>query len=167
MALVSPDMPCSLCSKPIRIGDEYIATTHFIGDSADPLYRYSDSAMHRSCFDNWEHRDIFTSKYHQTMGRTYFWGADRQWPPARGAHLMRAPRPLPPPLPPEFECPQCKHGLYRSRRDECPSCGWLKYPSDRSKLALAGPCPKCEFNYRWDGNRCSHCGWSVESGRQS
>ena len=71
VALFSVNMPCSLCREPIRVGDDIVGTTHFIGDATDPLWRYSDSVMHRRCFDAWEHRDEFARRYRQTMGAMY------------------------------------------------------------------------------------------------
>lgn len=42
---------------------------------------------------------------------------------------------------------------------ECSVCGWLKHPASQPKLwGKSGVCPNCGFSYRWDGDRCSHCG---------
>lgn len=49
--------------------DEIGATTHFIGDKSDPLWRYSDGAFHVACFETWEHREEFEAKYKQVLGR--------------------------------------------------------------------------------------------------
>lgn len=38
---------------------------HFIGDEAHPLWRFSDSAMHRSCFKGWSHVEEFRSAYNE------------------------------------------------------------------------------------------------------
>jgi hypothetical protein len=48
-------------------GDNIIATSHFIGDEHDPLWRFSDSAMHRSCFLAWDHRAEFVAKFNRTV----------------------------------------------------------------------------------------------------
>lgn len=48
-------------------------TTHFIADSNDPLWRYSDSGMHKTCFLKWEHRQDFIKKYNETVG-VITWG---------------------------------------------------------------------------------------------
>jgi hypothetical protein len=60
-----------VCGQSIDIDrkEEFGATTHFIADQHDPLYRYSDAAFHRSCFLSWEHRDEFSAKYEKVMGR--------------------------------------------------------------------------------------------------
>ena len=60
MALIFINMPCSLCREPIRVGDDIVATTHFISNGSDPLFCFTDSVIHRVCFDHWEFRDEFT-----------------------------------------------------------------------------------------------------------
>jgi hypothetical protein len=67
--------------------DDVVGTPHFIGDSADPLWRYSDSAMHRSCFVGWEHRDAFRAKYNATMGRRVWGNGTRHYFAADGSIL--------------------------------------------------------------------------------
>lgn len=64
---------CSICGVVLEEGDDLVATTHFIADQADPLWRFSDSAMHRSCFLEWEQRQNFVQKYNDTVG-TITWG---------------------------------------------------------------------------------------------
>jgi hypothetical protein len=49
---------CALCEAVIRIGEHWIAFPHFLGLDHD-LGRYSDSAMHKTCFDAWSERDRF------------------------------------------------------------------------------------------------------------
>lgn len=76
---------------------------------------------------------------------------------SRATQWLEERRPKPPPEKFAWYCPECKQGLRSSI--ECPSCGWLRYPtSDRSAWGKHGACPKCCFVYRWDGARCSHCG---------
>jgi hypothetical protein len=60
---------CSICDDLLGDGDDLVATTHFIADKTDPLWRYSDSAMHRICFLSWEHRLKFIEKYNETIGQ--------------------------------------------------------------------------------------------------
>jgi len=68
MALVIIGMSkCSICGKVISKDDEILATTHFIADEKDPLWRFSDSPMHRACYERWEHRDEFTQRYRSTV----------------------------------------------------------------------------------------------------
>ena len=59
---------CSICDIVIRGGEALVATTHFVSDEADPLWRFSDSAMHRSCFLEWPLRKEFIAKYNATVG---------------------------------------------------------------------------------------------------
>jgi hypothetical protein len=56
-------------------------------------------------------------------------------------------------------CPRCDQRLRSRERNECPHCGWMRYPSlDKTRWGQAGSCPQCGFTYRWDGQNCSHCG---------
>jgi hypothetical protein len=64
---------CSICDVVLKEGDDFVATTHFIADPADPLWPFSDSAMHRSCFLAWDLRQSFVQKYNDTLG-TVTWG---------------------------------------------------------------------------------------------
>src|SRR5215208_2156833 len=73
MALIYEGIKCSLCDSVIDLNGQYVATTHFIQDQNDPLWRHSDAAMHYSCFQNWEHRGVFVAKYNDTIGRIV-WG---------------------------------------------------------------------------------------------
>ena len=63
---------CSICSNDLNEGDEIVATTHFIADPTDPLWRFSDSGMHKSCFLEWEHRQEFIRKFNNTRGTMTF-----------------------------------------------------------------------------------------------
>lgn len=64
---------CSICGKTLNESDDIVATTHFIHDQDHPLWRYSDSGMHRSCFLSWEHRLQFVTLYNTTIGEIE-WG---------------------------------------------------------------------------------------------
>jgi hypothetical protein len=61
---------CSICREVLVQGQTIVATTHFIGDPTDPLWRFSDSGMHATCFDRWEHRDEFGARYYAALGET-------------------------------------------------------------------------------------------------
>lgn len=61
---------CSICGEVLVQGQPIVATTHFIADPADPLWRFSDSGMHAACFAVWEHRDEFAARYYAALGRT-------------------------------------------------------------------------------------------------
>ena len=128
MALFIIGMPCSICRHPIQVGHDVVATTHFIADRDDPLWRYSDSVMHRACFDQWESRDEFARRYRETMSPIY--SQNRRyatWPGPPGRNVVKEP-----PAPPG--------------------------PQRPIPLEHAGPCPDCGFAYRFDGATCSHCG---------
>ena len=73
MALVYEGIKCPLCGDIIDLKSRYVATTHFIADQNDPLWRYSDAAMHYGCFQNWEHRTAFVAKYNDSIGQI-IWG---------------------------------------------------------------------------------------------
>ncbi|QEL16437.1 hypothetical protein PX52LOC_03391 [Limnoglobus roseus] len=64
---------CSICGEVIGHHDEIVATTHFIADKADPLWRFSDSGMHRACYQSWPHRDEFRARYEAVMGDRPQW----------------------------------------------------------------------------------------------
>jgi hypothetical protein len=74
MALFFPGRTeCALCGKVVGEDDEYVGTTHFIGDESDPLSPYSDAVMHRACFLRWEDRHVFAARYNAVMG-SITWG---------------------------------------------------------------------------------------------
>jgi hypothetical protein len=60
-------MPCALCGQIIGKDDQIVATSHFIGDDSDPLWRFSDAAMHKACFLEWDQRDHFIEKFNQIV----------------------------------------------------------------------------------------------------
>jgi rubrerythrin len=65
-------------------------------------------------------------------------------------------------LPPTYRCPKCGKGFGRKLPpSECPNCDWLRFPSERAAWGTAGPCRRCGFAFRWDGERCSHCGLNT------
>lgn len=60
---------CPLCNEVIAEGDAYIATTAFVHDPADPLWPYSDAAIHTACFQSWPHRPDFVAAYNAAAAR--------------------------------------------------------------------------------------------------
>ncbi len=44
---------CSLCDAILSDTDDIVMFPHFISVQTHPLWRFSDSAMHRSCFAGW------------------------------------------------------------------------------------------------------------------
>ena len=64
MALLIPGLTkCPLCGEVINKDDQIESFWHFIEDSKDPLYEYSDASFHKACFDIWEMRDEYLMRY--------------------------------------------------------------------------------------------------------
>ena len=59
---------CTICDCVITDVDKIVATSHFISNPNDPLWRFSDSAMHTSCFIDWNQRAEFVAKYNLIVG---------------------------------------------------------------------------------------------------
>lgn len=53
---------CSVCGAVISASDEIVGFTAFLGPE-HPLWRYSDSAMHKGCFAAWPDRKEFAALY--------------------------------------------------------------------------------------------------------
>ena len=58
---------CPRCDLVIGQDDQIVGTSHFIADAADPLWRFSDAAMHKRCFLGWDQRGAFVEKFNQTV----------------------------------------------------------------------------------------------------
>jgi hypothetical protein len=67
--LIEGRTECSLCGRILARGEEVVATPHFMRDESHPLWRFSDSAMHRSCFVAWEHAGEFRSLFNELWPR--------------------------------------------------------------------------------------------------
>ena len=52
MSIFYEGAPCVICGLPIRreSGDTLVAFPVFVGNTADPFYRYNDANVHRQCF---------------------------------------------------------------------------------------------------------------------
>jgi len=73
MALIESGVTaCPLCSQVISEPDEIVTTWHFIDDENDPLWRFSDSAIHRSCFLAWAQREEFVTRFNTFFEKTVF-----------------------------------------------------------------------------------------------
>lgn len=46
-------------------------TSPFIKDNAHPLWRYSDAAMHKTCFLAWSERRFFISTFNEFFDRHF------------------------------------------------------------------------------------------------
>ncbi len=64
---------CPICGDVIGQEDDIVATTHFITGREDPLWRFSDAAMHKKCFLSWELRETFVAQFNAEMG-AITWG---------------------------------------------------------------------------------------------
>jgi len=45
-----PGMARGLCEMPVTEADELVMLRPFVSDRSDPLYVFSDAAVHASCF---------------------------------------------------------------------------------------------------------------------
>ena len=52
---------CPLCNK--QLAEPIFATTHFIADTSDRLYPFSDAAIHYDCYASWKYQCRFASLY--------------------------------------------------------------------------------------------------------
>ncbi|MGE0132364.1 MAG: hypothetical protein AB7U82_30140 [Blastocatellales bacterium] len=59
---------CALCDTVLKSDDRIVATSHFIADRKHPLWRFSDAAMHKTCFLDWEQRQAFIDLFNKTLG---------------------------------------------------------------------------------------------------
>lgn len=56
---------CPLCREVIRPREDALLTPDFLADDADPLWAFTDTAMHRVCFLVWDRRKLFVARYNQ------------------------------------------------------------------------------------------------------
>ena len=60
---------CALCGAAIRREEEALVTPDFLADDTDPLWRFSDAAMHRACFLVWDRRKTFVARFNAIARR--------------------------------------------------------------------------------------------------
>ena len=65
---------CALCDNVLTVDDAIVATSHFIADRQHPLWRFSDAAIHKTCFLEWDQRQAFVGLYNQIVG-SITWGS--------------------------------------------------------------------------------------------
>ncbi len=64
MALIILDSTkCSLCKKVLKTEDTIVSWSAFLMPD-HKFWKYSDSGMHKSCFENWKHKKEFEYLYH-------------------------------------------------------------------------------------------------------
>lgn len=51
MALFVPGTPCRLCGREMLRGDEVVTFAPFVANKKNPLFIFSDGAVHKSCFE--------------------------------------------------------------------------------------------------------------------
>ena len=69
---------CALCGATIRRGEEALVTPDFLADEADPLWRFSDVAMHQACFLVWDRRKAFVARFNAVARQMR--GSDGSYP---------------------------------------------------------------------------------------
>lgn len=62
---------CPLCDEILESGQETVATMAFIEDEKHPLWRYSDTEMHTTCFRGWSQREAFIDGFNEFWRRRY------------------------------------------------------------------------------------------------
>lgn len=60
---------CSICGAVLADADDIVSTPHFIHDASHKLRRFSDSAMHRSCFTAWPKAGAFRAAFNKTWSK--------------------------------------------------------------------------------------------------
>ena len=68
---------CSICDAVIEASHKSVLFPHFV-PAGHALQRYSDSAMHKQCFSDWEERLDFIDFFNQTQGRVVWGNGSRQ-----------------------------------------------------------------------------------------
>jgi hypothetical protein len=60
---------CAICGRVLTDKDDATGLHHFIDDPKDPFWRFSDSAVHISCYKTWPLRLEWEAKYQREMER--------------------------------------------------------------------------------------------------
>jgi len=53
---------CSICGNILQESEDIVGWSSFL-TKEHQFWEYSDSGMHRSCFENWENKDEFEALY--------------------------------------------------------------------------------------------------------
>jgi hypothetical protein len=62
---------CPLCGLSIEEQEESLSYCHFINDSSDRLYEYSNCSFHRPCFDSWKHKVEYKKKFEDFLNDSF------------------------------------------------------------------------------------------------
>ena len=60
--IISDSSTCSICGEILKSSDDVISWQAFLKPE-HKFWKYSDSGMHRYCFEKWEHKDEFDELY--------------------------------------------------------------------------------------------------------
>lgn len=60
---------CPLCRQAIRPAEDVVVTPDFLADDSDPLWPFTDAALHRNCFLLWDRRKAFVARYNGVARR--------------------------------------------------------------------------------------------------
>jgi len=60
---------CPLCDAIFLDADDIVMFPHFISLETHPLWRFSDSAMHRSCFAGWAQAESFRAAFNEMWNK--------------------------------------------------------------------------------------------------
>lgn len=62
---------CALCAEVIATGDDIFSTSAFVEDPGHELWRFSDAAMHQSCFLAWPRGEAFVELFNRYYAQHY------------------------------------------------------------------------------------------------
>ena len=60
---------CSICGCVLESLEDATGLHHYIDDPKDPFWRFSDSAVHISCYNTWPLKTQWEEKYQREMER--------------------------------------------------------------------------------------------------
>ncbi len=83
---------CSLCSRVLAAGEEIVGFSACL-EPGHPLWQYSDSAMHRSCYEAWPEHDTFGRLHQEALAKSQSPAAVEEardeWNARRAAEVQR------------------------------------------------------------------------------
>jgi hypothetical protein len=85
---------CALCGTAIGSDDDALLTPDFIADELEPLWRFADAAMHRTCFLVWDRRKAFIARYNRLARRWAAPDGSRWRMTSEGDIVREEPQPL-------------------------------------------------------------------------
>ncbi|HXI22184.1 MAG TPA: hypothetical protein VNH46_13910 [Gemmatimonadales bacterium] len=82
---------CARCRGAIRPGDAVVRIPDFIADERDPLWRFTDGAMHEACFATWPERKALVARFNRVARVLTSADGTRQRMDAEGRIHVEAP----------------------------------------------------------------------------